>query len=264
MPLLTTLLDNQEMQDVWRNSSLSSLFSSCQDSLLQAHCRKPHFLTCDSSPSVFYVLPQSAPSFSLFVQQGCDISPLNSSPSFLRLPMRILSGSFSSSYCRGSCRRLFFTSAFVVPGLIPAHEDRWSSVGNLSLSVPISARIDAAPCSFIPGIVCNNSYSFRCLSSFISISPSIPTTSFSIDFMCSNEAFIINTWWFVTLPTNASLRASFFFLSLPRARQIISSGVNSPLRSASIISFPLTPILTISRQIPKLPHVTLRNKATFD
>jgi hypothetical protein len=59
----------------------------------------------------------------------------------------------------GRLSTFFLPALSLLPGLIPAQLDRCPSDGNLPMSAPISAMIEAAPCSFTPGIVCNNSYS---------------------------------------------------------------------------------------------------------
>ena len=59
----------------------------------------------------------------------------------------------------GRLSAFFLPALSLLPGLIPAQADRCPSDGNLPMSAPISAMIAAAPCSFTPGMVCNNSYS---------------------------------------------------------------------------------------------------------
>ena len=46
------------------------------------------------------------------------------------------------------------------PGHTPAHEANWSSLGKTDMSAPISAKMTAAPCSLMPGMVCRSWYSF--------------------------------------------------------------------------------------------------------
>src|SRR5665811_1186174 len=59
----------------------------------------------------------------------------------------------------GRLSTFFLPALSLLPGLIPAQLDRCPSDGNLPMSAPISAMIEAAPCSFTPGMVCNNSNS---------------------------------------------------------------------------------------------------------
>ena len=108
-------------------------------------------------------------------------------------------------------------------------------VGNLSISVPtsprmvqllaLSLRVSSATAHILPGV-------FQAL--FLSLRYP-PTISFSIDFMCSNEAFIMNTWCLVTLPTNASLIAPSSF-SVYREQDNPSLLVLIPLSKEPLLS----------------------------
>src|SRR5580704_716499 len=54
-----------------------------------------------------------------------------------------------------------FPADRLLPGQILDHLHSLSAVANWLISAPISARILAATCSLIPGIVCSNSYCLR-------------------------------------------------------------------------------------------------------
>ena len=53
--------------------------------------------------------------------------------------------------------RFFFPALSLLPGASPDHELKFAAFGNCFMSGPLSARIVAAACDLIPGMVCSNS-----------------------------------------------------------------------------------------------------------
>jgi hypothetical protein len=53
--------------------------------------------------------------------------------------------------------RFRFPALSLLPGASPDHELKFAAVGNCFMSGPLSARIVAAACERMPGIVCSNS-----------------------------------------------------------------------------------------------------------